>query len=144
MLNNKKARYDYHILDEEIAGIVLVGTELKSLREGKASIKEAYVFIDEQENAAYLKGMYIANDENDAYSHDPYRLRKLLMTKKQIKKWIKETQSGGTTIVALKAYFNNRNVFKLNVALAKGKKLYDKRSKILKKQSDREISKHNI
>jgi SsrA-binding protein len=88
--------------------------------------------------------MYIANDENDAYSHDPYRLRKLLMTKKQIKKWIKETQSGGTTIVALKAYFNNRNVFKLNVALAKGKKLYDKRSKILKKQSDREISKHNI
>lgn len=140
MLNNKKAKYDYNILDEETAGIILVGTELKSLRAGKASIKEGYIFIDEEENAAYLKGMYIGNDENDPYTHDPYRLKKLLLTKKQIKKWLKQTQSGGTTIIPLKAYFNKRNIFKIDVALAKGKKLYDKRSKILKKQSDREIS----
>lgn len=138
-INNKKAYHDYEILEKEVAGIKLVGTEMKSLRKGKASIKEAYVYLDEKKNCAIIKGMYIAEDETNHNTHKETRERILLLTKKQVKRWIKETQSGGTTIVPLKAFFNKENLFKIEIGLAKGKKLFDKKNKIKEDDAKKEV-----
>ena len=140
-INNKKAFHDYEILEKEVAGIKLVGTEMKSLRKGKASIKEAYVYLDEKKNCAIIKGMYIAEDESNHNTHAETRERILLLTKKQVKRWIKQTQDGGITIVPLKAYFNKENLFKVEIGLAKGKKLFDKRNSLKQKDADRETQK---
>jgi SsrA-binding protein len=142
-IKNKKASYDFHFEETEVAGIVLSGSEIKSLREGKASMVDCYVFITD--NEMWLRKMYIAPYENGGYAnHEPVRDRKLLMTKKQISDWNNSIQTNQSlTIIPVKGFFDKKGVFKLLVALAKGKKLYDKRNSIRERDLYREISKNS-
>ncbi len=137
-ISNNKARFEYHIIETEVAGVLLYGSEIKSLREGKAGLAEAFIWIDEENNAVWIKNMYIKNEINNSYSHTEFRERKLLLTKKQLLKWSKETATKGVTIIPLKGFFDARNRFKIEIALAKGKKLYDKRDSIKKKDIERD------
>ena len=122
---NKKAFHDYFIDEKLEAGLVLYGTEIKSLRKGKAQIKEAYIsFIN---NEAYIKGMHIsAYDHGNRNNHDEDRDRKLLMNRHEIIKWFSKTKTQGYTIIPLRVYLKN-GLAKIEIALAKGKSLYDKR-----------------
>lgn len=140
VVNNKKAYHDYEILDKEIVGIVLMGSELKPLRAGKVSISESYVYLDIENNCAIIKNMYISEVTNTTYVHEETRERRLLMKKKDVAKWKKKMQSGGITIVALKGFFDESNKFKLEIGLAKGKKQYDKRESEKKKDANRRIN----
>lgn len=133
MIRNKRAKYDYFVIEEETAGIVLMGSEVKALRDNHASIAESYVYIDKETKEIWIKGMYIKNTTNNAFSHEEYRDRKLLMTKKQIKKWSKRMEVEQLTIMPSSAFFDKNNRFKLNIFLAKGKKLYDKRNSLKEK-----------
>jgi len=142
-IKNKKASYEYEFLIEEVAGISLVGSEIKPIRSGKASITESYCYI--QAGEVYITGMYVAeHKESGRNNHEPYRLRKLLLTKKQIKKFENELKIKGRTIVPVKLFTNERGVLKLKIALAKGKKTYEKRASIkerdVKRDMDREIN----
>ncbi|MCS7077052.1 MAG: SsrA-binding protein SmpB [Bacteroidia bacterium] len=135
---NRQARYLYEILEKYTAGIVLTGTEIKSLRMGKASIAEGYIFIDNGE--VWLKNSHIAEYTEGTYNnHDPKRLRKLLLQKKEILKLKQKLEQKGLTIIPLKIFFNQRGYAKLEIALARGKKLHDKREDIKKKDAIREL-----
>ena len=135
--NNKKAFHDYFIIEKYEAGIALVGTEVKSLRAGKCSIKEAYVHIEEGE--AYVVGMNISPyDHGNIFNRDPMRTRKLLLHKAEINKLIGDTSEKGFTIMPLQVYFKDGRA-KLEIGLAKGKKIYDKRADIAKKDARREV-----
>ncbi|MEM6346890.1 MAG: SsrA-binding protein SmpB [Bacteroidota bacterium] len=138
VIQNRKARYEYKLEDVFSAGIVLKGTEVKSLRAGNASLQEAYCFIENGE--VFIKDMTINEYENGSYNnHDPKRLRKLLLSKREIKKLIKATEVKGFTIVPLKLYFNKRNYAKMDIAAAQGKKNYDKRNSIKERDTKREL-----
>ena len=126
--NNKKAYHDYFILDKIETGIALHGTEVKSLRMGKCSIKESFIRIENGE--VFIYGMHIFNK-------DPLRVRKLLLHKSEINKLIGKTKEKGMAIVPLKVYFKG-SLVKVEIGLAKGKKLYDKRQDIAKKDQRRE------
>ena len=126
--NNKKAYHDYFIEETYEAGIALHGTEVKSLRMGKCSIKESFVRIENEE--VYIYGMHIFN-------RDPLRVKKLLLHKSEIRKMKGKIAEKGYTLVPLKVYFN-RSLVKVEIGLAKGKKLYDKRQDIAKKDQRRE------
>ncbi len=139
VLKNKRAKFDYEILEEEVAGIKLLGTEVKSIRSGKASLSESYIYVNE-DNSVWIKGMHISEYDKQGYSiHDPDRDKQLLLTKKQAEKWRKETQSGGLTIVPIVGKFNDKGKFKITIALAKGKKLYDKRNSLKEKDIKRSL-----
>ncbi len=139
MIINRKHSYEYFILETEVAGIMLYGSELKSLRDGKAGLTEAFIWIDIENKAVWLKNMYIKNELNNAYSHEELRERKLLLTKKQVLKWFTETATKGVTIIPLKGFFDKKNKFKIEIALAKGKKLYDKRNSIREQDIQRDV-----
>ena len=129
--NNKKAYHDYFILEKYEAGIVLAGTEVKSLRMGKCSIKESFIRIENGE--MYLYGMHISPyEKGNIFNKDPLRVRKLLLHKKEIDKIFGKMKEQGNTVVPLQVYF------KMEIGLAKGKKLYDKRDDIAKKDQKRE------
>lgn len=135
---NRQARYLYEILEKYTAGMVLTGTEIKSLRMGKASIGEGYIFIDNGE--VWLKNSHIAEYTEGTYNnHQPKRLRKLLLQKKEILKLKQKLEQKGLTIVPLKIFFNERGYAKIEIALARGKKLHDKREDIKKKEAIREL-----
>lgn len=135
-IKNKKAYYDYTILEEIEAGICLTGTEIKSIRKSSAQIKDSYVYIKNGE--AYILNMYIAKYENgNNFNHEELRTRKLLLHKKQIKKLQEEVAIDGYSIVPLKVYLKH-GVCKVLIGLAKGKKNYDKREAIKKKDIERE------
>lgn len=135
--NNKKAFHDYFIVEAYEAGIALVGTEVKSLREGKCSIKEAYINIENGE--AYIIGMNISPyEKGNIFNRDPLRVRKLLLHKQEIAKLVGGSKVPGNTIVPLQVYFKNGRA-KVEVALVKGKKLYDKREAIAKRDQRREV-----
>lgn len=135
--NNKKAYHDFFIEEKYEAGISLVGTEVKSLREGKCSIKEAYIKIDKGE--AYVLGMNISPyEKGNIFNKDPLRVRKLLLHKAEINKLIGSSAEQGYTIMPLQVYFKN-GLAKLEIGLAKGKKNYDKRDAIAKKDMRREV-----
>jgi SsrA-binding protein len=137
---NRKARHEYHVLDTFETGIVLTGTEVKSLRDGKANLKDSYAAVRNGE--VFLLNTHISPYANGSYNnHDPLRQRKLLLHKKEIKKLIGRVQEKGLTLVPLKLYFKNGKV-KVELAIAKGKKLYDKRHDIAKRESDREIKRY--
>lgn len=142
IVNNKKAYYNYEILDKEIVGVVLVGSELKPLRNGKTSISESFIYIDEEKNCPIIKNMYISENESH-FTHEETRERRLLMKKKNIEKWQKKMRSGGITIIPLKGFFDKRNVFKMEIGLCKGKNTYDKRESLKKKDADRKIKNTN-
>jgi SsrA-binding protein len=134
--NNKKAYHDYEILESYEAGIALAGTEVKSLRTGKCSIKEAFVRIDDMQAVVY--GMHISPyEKGNLFNRDPLRPRKLLLHKSEIRKLFGEVQQKGVTIVPLKVYFKGQHA-KVLIGLARGKKLYDKRRDIQKKDMKRE------
>jgi len=137
VVRNRRARHDYDILETYEAGIALKGTEVKSLREGKASIQDAYAKVEDGE--VWLYQMHISPYERGGrFNHDPKRPRKLLLHKYEIKKLIGRTQERGLTLVPLKVYFNDRGIAKLELALAKGKKLYDRRREIARRIEERE------
>ena len=134
--NNKKAYHDYFILDKFEAGISLHGTEVKSLRMGKCSIKEAFVRIENGE--VFIYGMHISPyEKGNIFNKDPLRVRKLLLHKSEINKLIGKTKEKGITIMPLKVYFKG-SLVKVEIGIAKGKKLYDKRQDIAKKDQQRE------
>lgn len=138
VIQNKKARHDYEILEEYDAGVVLLGTEVKSLRNHKGSLVGAFVKIIG--NEAFLYGMHIPEyDQGNIYNHDPLRERKLLLHRREIKKLAGATSQKGLALVALSLRFV-RSYVKIRIALARGKKLYDKRETIKKKTQDREIA----
>ena len=134
--NNKKAYHDYFIEETYEAGIALHGTEVKSLRMGKCSIKESFVRIENEE--VYIYGMHISPyEKGNIFNRDPLRVKKLLLHKSEIRKMKGKMAEKGYTLVPLKVYFN-RSLVKVEIGLAKGKKLYDKRQDIAKKDQRRE------
>lgn len=136
--NNKKARHDYFIEDTYEAGIVLTGTEIKSIRQGKVSIKESYAKVENGEMIIY--GMNISPYEfGNRYNVEPLRPRKLLLNKREIQKLIGYTTQQGLTLVPLKLYINDRGKAKLELAVARGKKDHDKRNTIAKRDADRRM-----
>lgn len=133
---NKKAKFDYIINDVYECGIVLKGTEIKSIRSGKCNLKDSYGII--RNNELYLLNMFIANyKEASLFNVDEYRTRKLLLHKSEIKKIHNDVQLNGMTIIPLKLYFKGANV-KVQIGICKGKKLYDKRETIKKRDLYRE------
>jgi SsrA-binding protein len=135
---NKRARFDYHILDTFEAGLVLKGTEVKSLRDGRANISDAYGIIKDGE--AYLLNLHISPYERGGYSnHEPDRTRKLLLHRKEIRRLIGAVERQGLTLVPLEIYFK-RGVAKVALALGKGKKLHDKRDTERERDAAREIA----
>lgn len=135
--NNKKARFEYFIEDTFEAGIVLKGTEVKSIRQGKVSIKESFCNISNGE--LFILGMHISPYEHgNIYNTDPLRTRKLLLHRREINKLIGATKEKGYTIVPLNIYLKD-GLIKMEIALAKGKKIYDKRESIAKKDVERKI-----
>jgi SsrA-binding protein len=137
IIQNKKARFEYEIIDTLEAGIVLHGTEVKSVRLKKVSINDAYARI--QNNEAFVVGMNIAIYENgNRFNHDPDSIRKLLLHRKEIKWLTGKLREKGLTLVPLKVYFKNSKV-KLLLGLGKGKAKYDKRKTIQKREADREM-----
>ena len=136
--NNKKAYHDYFILDTYEAGIALHGTEVKSLRMGKCSIKESFIRVENGE--VYIYGMHISPyEKGNIFNKDPLRPRKLLLHRAEINKLLGKTKEKGIAIVPLKVYFKG-SLVKVEIGLAKGKKLYDKRQDIAKKDQQREAS----
>ena len=133
---NKKARHDYFIEETIEAGIELVGTEVKSIRLGHVNLKDSYVDI--KEGQAYIHGMHISPyEKGNIFNKDPLRVRKLLLHKSEIRKLLGKTKEKGMTLVPLKVYFKD-SLVKVEIGLAKGKKLYDKRQDIAKKDQQRE------
>ena len=125
--DNKRARFDYHIEDKFEAGIALVGTEVKSLRHGQCSIKEAHIGPKKGEIWAFNINIPEYQQASQKLQHDPKRPNKLLLHKREVNKLLGAVQREGYTIVPLRLYFNGRGLAKLEIALAKGKKLHDKR-----------------
>ena len=136
--NNKKAYHDYFIEETYEAGIVLTGTEIKSVRQGKVSIKESYAKIENSEMILY--GMNISPyEQGNRYNVEPLRPRKLLLHKQEIRKLIGYTTMKGLTLVPLKMYINEEGRAKVEIAVARGKKNYDKREDIAKHDAKRDI-----
>lgn len=140
ILKNKKAYFNYEIIETELAGIKLLGTEVKSIRMTKISFSDSYcLFID---NELWLRNFHISEYENKGYtSHDPKRDKKLLLTKQQLKKFQKQIQNKGITIVPLAIQTNEYGIIKINIGVVKGKKLYDKKNSIKEKDIDMETKK---
>lgn len=137
-IKNKKAGFDYEFIDKYEAGIKLLGTEIKSIREGKASIKEGYCAFSEDE--LYVYNVSISPYENASFkNHAEKRARKLLLHKKELEKLQKKVQDVGLTIVPTLLFVNNKGFAKLNIAIAKGKKLYDKRENLKEKDTKRDL-----
>jgi SsrA-binding protein len=137
-IKNKKASFEYEFLDVFMAGIQLTGTEIKSIRDSKASIQEAYCIIMHSE--LFIKNMHIAEYDNGGYNnHEPRRMRKLLLSRQEINKLEKKLKDKGLTVVPTKLFIGKSGYAKLNIALAKGKKLHDKRDSIKDRDNKREL-----
>lgn len=136
--DNKKAYYNYFILEKIEAGIVLTGTEIKSIRKRHLNLKDSYGIVIKGE--IFLERVHISPfKEGNRFNHEPLRTRKLLLHKRQISRLIGKIKEEGLTLVPLSFYFNERGKIKVSLGLAKGKKLYDKRHVLAKKESDRQI-----
>ncbi|KJS85625.1 MAG: SsrA-binding protein [Peptococcaceae bacterium BICA1-8] len=137
VIENRKARHDYHILETYEAGMELKGTEVKSLRSGKANLKDSHAHVDNGE--LYISNMHISPyEQGNRFNVDPVRRRKLLMHKKEIMRLLGKTKEKGLTLVPLKVYFTRGKV-KVELALAQGKKLFDKREAAAEKSAKRDI-----
>ena len=135
--DNRKAGFDYHFLDQFEAGLVLVGTEVKAAREGRVNLRDAFCRLEGGE--AWLLNAHIGQYSHGGYaSHDPTRRRKLLLNQAELNKLLGKTTERGLTIVPLRMYFNKKGRIKLAIALAKGKKQYDKRETIRRRETERE------
>jgi SsrA-binding protein len=137
-IKNRPVTFEYTIEDKLTAGIMLTGSEIKSVREGKVSFNDSYCFFHDGE--LWIKSLHIAEYVNAGYAgHDPTRERKLLLNKKELRKWAQKMKEKGLTIVPLSMYINEKGYAKLDIGLAKGKKTHDKRESIKKRDTDREM-----
>lgn len=138
LIKNKRATFDYEILDRYVAGVQLFGTEIKSIRDGKASLVETYcTFIN---NELWVKNMNISTYFFGTYNnHEPRRDRKLLLNKKELVKLLRATKETGNTIIPIKLFVNDKGLAKIEIGLARGKKMYDKRQSLKEKDDKREI-----
>ena len=137
LVQNRKARHDYHVEKTLEVGIVLQGTEVKSIRAGKANLKDSYASVENGE--LFLYNMHISPyEQGNRFNHDPLRVRKLLAHKRELRQLIGLTQQKGFTLIPLKMYLS-KGFVKLELALAKGKKLYDKRDDLAEKSAKREM-----
>lgn len=138
-IKNRKASFEYSFLISFTAGIMLTGTEVKSIRDGKANLSDSFcIFINDE---LWIKNMHISEFSHGSYNnHDPKRTRKLLLNKKEMLKLQSRGKEKGTTIIPVKLFFNERGIAKLEIALARGKKMFDKRESIKKRDVEREIS----
>ena len=140
IIRNKQASFEYAFLDKYIAEIVLTGTEIKSIRQSKVSLQEAYCYFLQGE--LWIKNMHIAPyEQGTIYNHEEKRERKLLLTRKELNKLIKNKEKG-LTIIPMQLFIDENNRAKLQIALAKGKKLYDKRQAIKERDVKRELARH--
>jgi SsrA-binding protein len=138
-IENRRAKFDYAFLEKFVAGMVLTGTEIKSIREGKAALSDSYCFF--KNDGLYIKNMHIAEySEGTHYNHDPLRERKLLLNKVELNKLQKKLKDQGLTIVPVRLFIAESGYAKLEIALAKGKKEFDKRETIKKRDVEREIN----
>jgi SsrA-binding protein len=138
VIRNKKASHDYEFLEKFIAGIKLSGTEIKSIRLGKATIADSYCFFNDGE--MFIKGMHIAEYWwGNLNNHDPFRERKLLLTKREIRKIERKVKETGLTIIVIKVFINDKGLAKAEIAISKGKKEYDKRETLKRKDATREM-----
>jgi SsrA-binding protein len=138
VIKNKKASHDYEFLEKFIAGIKLSGTEIKSIRLGKATIADSYCYFSEGE--LFIKGMHIAEYWwGNLNNHDPLRDRKLLLTSRELRKIERKVKETGLTIIVIKVFINDRGLAKAEIAISKGKKEYDKRETLKRKDATREM-----
>ncbi len=138
IVSNRKARHNYTVLDTYEAGLVLTGTEVKSLRAGRASLAEAFATVDDGE--VWLRNLHVPEyDQGSWTNHEPRRPRKLLLHRAEIERLIGKTQEGGLTLVPLQLYFRDGKV-KVELALARGKRNYDKRADLAKRDAEREVA----
>lgn len=138
-IQNKKARFLYEILDKYTAGIVLTGTEIKSIRSSKASIAESFCEFNEKGELFVINATIEEYAFGNYYNHRPKAERKLLLNKRELKKLLKEVQSSGLTIIPLRLFINEKGYAKMDIALAKGKKLFDKRETIKDRDNKRDL-----
>lgn len=142
-IKNKKASFNYEFLEKYTAGLVLKGSEIKSIRQSNASLQEAYCLVKSDE--VWVTKMHIAAYEQAThFNHNPLRDRKLLLEKREIKKIIEHSKDKGLTIVPVKLFINSRGLAKLEIAIAKGKKLHDKRHTIKEKDTKRELQRQKL
>lgn len=142
-IRNKKASFEFQFIDKWEAGIVLQGTEIKSIREGKASLQEAYCYFKDGE--LYIKSMNITPyAQGNHYNHDPLRERKLLLKKVELNKLKTKSEEKGLTIIPTRLYITAKGLAKMEIALAKGKKIHDKRDSIKEKDLKREMDRINV
>ncbi|WP_037361111.1 SsrA-binding protein SmpB [Asinibacterium sp. OR53] len=140
-MNNRQAYFNYYIEDKYVAGIALLGTEVKSIRDGKVSFNDAFCLFDDGE--LWVRGLYIAEySHGTTNNHIAVHDRKLLLTKRELKKMEATLKDKGVTIVPLRVFLNDKNLVKVEIGLAKGKKLHDKRETIKNRDADREIKRH--
>ncbi len=138
VIRNKKATHDYEFLEKFIAGIKLTGTEIKSIRLGKATIPDSYCLFENGE--LYLRGMHISEYWwGNLNNHDPIRDRKLLLSKRELRKIERKVKEAGLTIIVIKIFINDRGLAKAEIAISKGKKEYDKRETLKRKDASREM-----
>ena len=140
-IRNRNAYHEYSIEDKYSAGMVLTGTEVKSLREGKVSFNDSYCFLHKGE--LWVKSLHIAEYSHGTSSnHDPLQDRKLLLQKRELRKLEGKIKEKGFTVVPLRIYFNEKGIAKMEIGLGKGKKLYDKRETIRQRDTEREMKRH--
>jgi SsrA-binding protein len=138
VIRNKKASHDYEFLEKFVAGIILSGTEIKSIRLGKATLADSYCFFNNGE--LFIKGMHVAEYWwGNLNNHDPLRERKLLLTTRELRKIERKTKESGLTIIVIKVFINGRGLAKAEIAISKGKKEYDKRETLKRKDASREM-----
>ena len=137
-IKNKKAYFEFEFLDKFIAGILLTGTEIKSIRAGKVNMNDAWCFFQKEE--LWVKNLNISTyDKGTHYNHEPLRQRKLLLNKKELNKLLGKIKERGLTIIPLRLFISDRGFAKLEIALVKGKKLHDKRENIKERDAKREL-----
>jgi len=137
-IKNRKASFEYQFIDKYVAGIMLLGTEIKSIRNNQANISDAHcIFIEDE---LFVKNLHIAEYSNGGRSnHEPKRARKLLLNRQELRKMLVKVKQKGMSIIPIRLFINEKGKAKLEIALAKGKKIYDKRESIKKKDMEREI-----
>ena len=141
VIRNRRASHDYEFLEKLIAGIKLTGTEIKSIRAGKASLTDSFCTFREGE--LFVTGMHISEYYwGNINNHDPHGERKLLLKKKELRRWERKVNETGLTIIVTRVFINERGLAKAEIALAKGKKQYDKRDSIKKRDHEREMDHH--
>ncbi len=142
-IRNKQAGFEYELLDKYVAGMVLMGTEIKSIREGKVNLQDGYCFLNNEE--LFVKGINITPyAQGTHYNHEATRERKLLLKKAEIRRIESKIEEKGLTLIPIRLFINDRGFVKLEIAIAKGKKIHDKRDSIKDREAKRELSRMKI